>query len=70
MPFSGMRCPVAFVRTDFSEESISSIIRVKIINEVGTTLTITAIAEVCYPYCRLAVPVLTVVTEQVVTLCL
>jgi hypothetical protein len=33
--------PVALVRTDISEEPSASIIRVKIISELGTTLAVT-----------------------------
>jgi hypothetical protein len=36
MPSSGMRRRVALVRTDFSEERIASIIRMKRISELGT----------------------------------
>jgi hypothetical protein len=41
MPSSGMLRHVAVVRTDVSEELISSIIRVTRIGELGTTLAIT-----------------------------
>jgi hypothetical protein len=48
MPSSGMLRRVALVRTDVSEESISSIIRVKRIGELGTTLAVTAsVASYC-----------------------
>jgi hypothetical protein len=42
MPSSGMRCPVAFLRTDFSGEHIVPIIRVERINYLGTTLAVTS----------------------------
>jgi hypothetical protein len=42
MPSSGMLRPVALVRTDVSEESIASIIRVTRIGELGTTLAVTS----------------------------
>jgi hypothetical protein len=38
-----MRRRVVLVRTDFSEERIASIIRVKLISELGTTLAITSV---------------------------
>jgi hypothetical protein len=41
MPSSGMLPRVAFVRTDVSEECISSIIKVKTIGQLGTTLAVT-----------------------------
>jgi hypothetical protein len=40
MPYSGMWRLVTLVKTDTSEESIVSIIRVKRISELGTTLGI------------------------------
>jgi hypothetical protein len=42
MMSSGMLRRVAFVRTDVSEELSASFIRVTIIGEVGTTLTVTS----------------------------
>jgi hypothetical protein len=42
MPSSGMILRVALLRTDVLEERIASIIRVKSINEVGTTLAVTS----------------------------
>jgi hypothetical protein len=42
MPFSGMLRRAALVRTNVSEEHIVSIIRVTIISELETTLTITS----------------------------
>jgi hypothetical protein len=42
MPFSWILRHVALVKTDLSEERISSIIRVKGINELGTTLAATS----------------------------
>jgi hypothetical protein len=41
MPSSGVLSRVALVRTDVSEEHIVSIIRVKRIGELGTTLAVT-----------------------------
>jgi hypothetical protein len=41
MPYSGMLCHVALVRTDDSEECSTSIIRVTRIGELGTTLAVT-----------------------------
>jgi hypothetical protein len=41
MPYSGMLRRVALVRTDVSEEHITSIIRVTRMGEPGTTLAIT-----------------------------
>jgi hypothetical protein len=42
MLYSGMLRHVALVRTDVSEECITSIIRVKRTSDLGTTLTITS----------------------------
>jgi hypothetical protein len=42
MPSSGMLRRVALVRTDVSEECITSIIRVTRIGELGTTLAVTS----------------------------
>jgi hypothetical protein len=42
MPSSGMLLRVALVRTDVSEESIASIIRVTRMGEVGTPLAVTS----------------------------
>jgi hypothetical protein len=42
MPSSRMLRPVALVRTDVSEERIASIIRMTIIDELGTTLAVTS----------------------------
>jgi hypothetical protein len=42
MPSSDMLRHVAVIRTDFSEESIVSIIRVTRIGELGTTLVVTS----------------------------
>jgi hypothetical protein len=42
MPYSGMLRREALVRTDISEECITSIIRVTRICELGTTLTVTS----------------------------
>jgi hypothetical protein len=39
--FSGMWCRVGLVKTDVSEESIASIIRVERVSELGTTLAVT-----------------------------
>jgi hypothetical protein len=41
MPSSGMLRHVALVRTDVSEEIITSISKVTRINELGTTLAVT-----------------------------
>jgi hypothetical protein len=41
MPSSGMLHYLALVRTDVSEECIVSIIRVKRIGELGTTIAVT-----------------------------
>jgi hypothetical protein len=38
MPSSGMLCSVLLVRTDLSGERIASIIRAKIIGDIGKTL--------------------------------
>jgi hypothetical protein len=42
MPSRGMLRRVALARTDVSEEHIASIIRVKGISELGTTLAVTS----------------------------
>jgi hypothetical protein len=42
MPSSGMLLRVALVRTDVSEESTTSIIRVTRLCELGTTLVVTS----------------------------
>jgi hypothetical protein len=42
MPFSGMLRHVVLVRTDVSEESSASIIKVTRIGELGTTLAVTS----------------------------
>jgi predicted Zn-dependent protease with MMP-like domain len=42
MPSSGMLYRVALVRTNVSDESIASIIRIRIISELGTTLAVTS----------------------------
>jgi hypothetical protein len=41
MPSSGKLCHMALVRTNFSEEHITSIIRVTRIGELGTMLAVT-----------------------------
>jgi hypothetical protein len=41
MASSGMLSRVALVRTDVTEERIASIIRVRVLGELGTTLAIT-----------------------------
>jgi hypothetical protein len=43
IPSPGMLHRVALVRTDVSEESIASIITVKTISELGTTLAVTVV---------------------------
>jgi hypothetical protein len=42
MPSSEMLCRVALIRNDVSEERIASIIRVRGIGELGTTLAVTS----------------------------
>jgi hypothetical protein len=42
MPFSGMLCRVAHVRTDISEERSACIIKVTRIGEIGRTLSVTS----------------------------
>jgi hypothetical protein len=42
MASSGILCRAALVRSDVSEERIASIIRVRRIGELGTTLAVTS----------------------------
>jgi hypothetical protein len=48
MASSGMLRRVVLVRTDISEEHIASIIRVEVIGELGTTLTVTSNRSTIY----------------------